>query len=158
MAQFGGVHLSTAAVALTGEGSQHVACRRAPGGADGVPGGPEGPARDFTGGVLNNPKVTVIGHDGCLYVAHPRTVTTSSTCRFADPPARRARAASDRREIAPTREAMSAYARALEAPGGNPVRATVCQVRRESRPSVLKLYANRLVAAARRCRRGRSGR
>ena len=140
--QFGG-GLSTA-VALK-SGSEHVTV------AEGNPAvltafREDKGLRDFTGDVLNNPKVTVIDYDGRLYVAHTKNrydvidLSLANSAGLSSPGG-----FSIVEKYSYTREAMSAYMRALK-PGG--ILSVTLWNKEEPPKSVLKLYAT-MVAAAR---------
>ncbi|MFO1085319.1 MAG: hypothetical protein U1E21_12195 [Reyranellaceae bacterium] len=140
--QFGG-GLSTA-VALKA-GSQHVTV------AEGNPAvltafREDKGLRDFTGDILNNPKVTVIDYDGRLYVAHTKNRYDVIDLSLADSAGLSSPGGfSIVEKYSYTREAMSAYMRALK-PGG--ILSVTLWNKEEPPKSVLKLYAT-MVAAAR---------
>jgi SAM-dependent methyltransferase len=140
--QFGG-GLSTA-VALK-SGSAHVTV------AEGNPAiltafRDGGHLRDFTGDVLNNPKVTVIDYDGRLYVAHTTNRYDVIDLSLADSAGLSSPGGfAIVEKYSYTREAMSAYMRALK-PGG--ILSVTLWNKEEPPKSVLKLYAT-MVAAAR---------
>lgn len=140
--QFGG-GLSTA-VALK-SGSQHVTV------AEGNPAvltafREDKGLRDFTGDILNNPKVTVIDYDGRLYVAHTKNRYDIIDLSLADSAGLSSPGGfSIVEKYSYTREAMSAYMRALK-PGG--ILSVTLWNKEEPPKSVLKLYAT-MVAAAR---------
>src|SRR5258708_1502075 len=102
--------------------------------------------RDFTGDNLNNPKVTVIDYDGRLYVAHTKNrydvidLSLADSAGLSNPGG-----FSVVEKYSYTREAMSAYMRALK-PGG--ILSGPLWDKAEPPQSVLKLYAT-MVAAAR---------
>ncbi len=102
--------------------------------------------RDFTGDVLNNPKVTVIDYDGRLYVAGTKNRYDIIDLSLADSAGLSSPGGfSIVEKYSYTREAMSAYMRAL-APGG--ILSVTLWNKEEPPKSVLKLYAT-MVAAAR---------
>lgn len=102
--------------------------------------------RDFTGDILNNPKVTVIDYDGRLYVAHTRNRYDVIDLSLADSAGLSSPGGfSIVEKYSYTREAMSAYMRALK-PGG--ILSVTLWNKEEPPKSVLKLYAT-MVAAAR---------
>ncbi|MBX9944233.1 MAG: hypothetical protein K2Y40_09155 [Reyranella sp.] len=102
--------------------------------------------RAFTGDVLNNPKVTVIDFDGRLYVAGTRNRYDIIDLSLADSAGLSSPGGfSIVEKYSYTREAMSAYMRAL-APGG--ILSVTLWNKEEPPKSVLKLYAT-MVAAAR---------
>ena len=102
--------------------------------------------RDFTGDVLNNPKVTVIDYDGRLYVAHTKNRYDIIDLSLADSAGLSSPGGfSIVEKYSYTREAMSAYMRALK-PGG--ILSVTLWNKEEPPKSVLKLYAT-MVAAAR---------
>ena len=139
--QFGG-GLSTA-VALK-SGSEHVTV------AEGNPAvltafREDKGLRAFTGDVLNNPKVTVIDYDGRLYVAHTKNrydvidLSLANSAGLSSPGG-----FSIVEKYSYTREAMSAYMRALK-PGG--ILSVTLWNKEEPPKSVLKLYATMAAAA-----------
>jgi len=140
--QFGG-GLSTA-VALK-SGSEHVTV------AEGNPAiltafREDKGLRDFTGDILNNPKVTVIDYDGRLYVAHTKNRYDVIDLSLADSAGLSSPGGfAIVEKYSYTREAMSAYMRALK-PGG--ILSVTLWNKEEPPKSVLKLYAT-MVAAAR---------
>ncbi len=101
--------------------------------------------RDFTGDVLNNPKVTVIDYDGRLYVAHTKNrydvidLSLADSAGLSNPGG-----FSVVEKYSYTREAMSAYMRALK-PGG--ILSVTLWNKEEPPKSVLKLYATMAAAA-----------
>jgi len=102
--------------------------------------------RDFTGDVLNNPKVTVIDYDGRLYVAHTKNRYDIIDLSLADSAGLSSPGGfSIVEKYSYTREAMTAYMRALK-PGG--ILSVTLWNKEEPPKSVLKLYAT-MVAAAR---------
>ncbi|MDP3158404.1 MAG: hypothetical protein Q8N31_00185, partial [Reyranella sp.] len=102
--------------------------------------------RDFTNDVLNNPKVTVIDYDGRLYVAGTRNRYDIIDLSLADSAGLSSPGGfSIVEKYSYTREAMSAYMRALS-PGG--ILSVTMWNKEEPPKSVLKLYAT-MVAAAR---------
>lgn len=102
--------------------------------------------RDFTGDVLNNPKVNVIDYDGRLYVAHTKNRYDVIDLSLADSAGLSSPGGfSIVEKYSYSREAMSAYMRALT-PGG--VLSVTLWNKEEPPKSVLKLYAT-MVAAAR---------
>ena len=102
--------------------------------------------RDFTGDILNNPKVTVIDYDGRLYVAHTKNRYDVIDLSLADSAGLSSPGGfSIVEKYSYTREAMSAYMRALK-PGG--ILSVTLWNKEEPPKSVLKLYAT-MVAAAR---------
>ena len=139
--QFGG-GLSTA-VALK-SGSEHVTV------AEGNPAvltafREDKGLRDFTGDVLNNPKVTVIDYDGRLYVAHTKNRYDVIDLSLADSAGLSSPGGfAIVEKYSYTREAMSAYMRALK-PGG--ILSVTLWNKEEPPKSVLKLYATMAAAA-----------
>ncbi len=139
--QFGG-GLSTA-VALK-EGSRHVTV------AEGNPAvltafREDKGLRDFTGDILNNPKVTVIDYDGRLYVAHTKNRYDVIDLSLADSAGLSSPGGfAIVEKYSYTREAMSAYMRALK-PGG--ILSVTLWNKEEPPKSVLKLYATMAAAA-----------
>ncbi|MDP2329274.1 MAG: hypothetical protein Q8M19_01075, partial [Reyranella sp.] len=102
--------------------------------------------RAFTGDVLNNPKVTVIDYDGRLYVAGTKNRYDIIDLSLADSAGLSSPGGfSIVEKYSYTREAMSAYMRALT-PGG--ILSVTMWNKEEPPKSVLKLYAT-MVAAAR---------
>jgi predicted membrane-bound spermidine synthase len=102
--------------------------------------------RDFTGDVLNNPKVSVVDYDGRLYLAHTRNRYDIIDLSLADSAGLSSPGGfSIVEKYSYTREAMSAYMRALK-PGG--ILSVTLWNKEEPPKSVLKLYAT-MVAAAR---------
>lgn len=102
--------------------------------------------RAFTNDVLNNPKVTVIDYDGRLYVAGTKNRYDIIDLSLADSAGLSSPGGfSIVEKYSYTREAMSAYMRALS-PGG--VLSVTLWNKEEPPKSVLKLYAT-MVAAAR---------
>ena len=102
--------------------------------------------RAFTNDVLNNPKVTVIDYDGRLYVAGTRNRYDIIDLSLADSAGLSSPGGfSIVEKYSYTREAMSAYMRALS-PGG--ILSVTMWNKEEPPKSVLKLYAT-MVAAAR---------
>ena len=139
--QFGG-GLSTA-VALK-SGSEHVTV------AEGNPAvltafREDKGLRTFTGDVLNNPKVTVIDYDGRLYVAHTKNRYDVIDLSLADSAGLSSPGGfAIVEKYSYTREAMSAYMRALK-PGG--ILSVTLWNKEEPPKSVLKLYATMAAAA-----------
>ena len=139
--QFGG-GLSTA-VALK-SGSEHVTV------AEGNPAvltafREDKGLRAFTGDVLNNPKVTVIDYDGRLYVAHTKNRYDVIDLSLADSAGLSSPGGfAIVEKYSYTREAMSAYMRALK-PGG--ILSVTLWNKEEPPKSVLKLYATMAAAA-----------
>ncbi|MBM3650902.1 MAG: hypothetical protein FJX11_24255 [Alphaproteobacteria bacterium] len=102
--------------------------------------------RDFTGDILSNPKVNVIDYDGRLYVAHTKNRYDVIDLSLADSAGLSSPGGfSIVEKYAYTRQAMSAYMRALK-PGG--ILSVTLWNKEEPPKSVLKLYAT-MVAAAR---------
>ena len=102
--------------------------------------------RDFTGDILNNPKVNVVDYDGRLYVAHTKNRYDVIDLSLADSAGLSSPGGfSIVEKYSYSREAMSAYMRALT-PGG--VLSVTLWNKEEPPKSVLKLYAT-MVAAAR---------
>ncbi len=102
--------------------------------------------RDFTGDILNNPKVRVIDYDGRLYLAHTKNRYDIIDLSLADSAGLSSPGGfSIVEKYSYTREAMSAYMRALK-PGG--ILSVTLWNKEEPPKSVLKLYAT-MVAAAR---------
>ena len=139
--QFGG-GLSTA-VALK-SGSEHVTV------AEGNPAvltafREDKGLRDFTGDVLNNPKVTVIDYDGRLYVAHTKNRYDVIDLSLADSAGLSSPGGfAIVEKYSYTREAMSAYMRALKPDG---ILSVTLWNKEEPPKSVLKLYATMAAAA-----------
>jgi SAM-dependent methyltransferase len=101
--------------------------------------------RDFTGDILNNPKVTVIDYDGRLYVAHTKNRYDVIDLSLADSAGLSSPGGfSIVEKYSYTREAMSAYMRALK-PGG--ILSVTLWNKEEPPKSVLKLYATMAAAA-----------
>jgi len=101
--------------------------------------------RDFTGDVLNNPKVNVIDYDGRLYVAHTKNRYDVIDLSLADSAGLSSPGGfSIVEKYSYSREAMSAYMRALT-PGG--VLSVTLWNKEEPPKSVLKLYATMAAAA-----------
>ncbi len=102
--------------------------------------------RDFTGDILNNPKINVIDYDGRLYVAHTKNRYDVVDLSLADSAGLSSPGGfSIVEKYSYTREAMSAYMRALKPDG---VLSVTLWNKEEPPKSVLKLYAT-MVAAAR---------
>jgi len=102
--------------------------------------------RDFTGDVLNNPKVTVVDFDGRLYVKQTANRYDVIDLSLADSAGLSSPGGfSIVEKYAYTREAMSAYMRALK-PGG--ILSVTLWNKEEPPKSVLKFY-NTMAAAAR---------
>ncbi|MFI5000907.1 MAG: hypothetical protein ACHQK9_13590 [Reyranellales bacterium] len=102
--------------------------------------------RAFTGDVLHNPKVTVIDYDGRLYLAHTGNRYDIIDLSLADSAGLSSPGGfAIVEKYSYTREAMSAYMRALK-PGG--ILSVTLWNKEEPPKSVLKLYAT-MVAAAR---------
>jgi hypothetical protein len=139
--QFGG-GISTA-VALK-EGSSHVTV------AEGNPAiltafREDKGLRDFTGDILNNPKVTVIDYDGRLYVAHTKNRYDVIDLSLADSAGLSMPGGfAIVEKYAYTREAMAAYMRALKPDG---ILSVTLWNKEEPPKSVLKLYATMAAAA-----------
>ncbi|MDO8977066.1 hypothetical protein [Reyranella sp.] len=101
--------------------------------------------RDFTGDVLNNPKVNVIDYDGRLYVAHTKNRYDVIDLSLADSAGLSSPGGfSIVEKYSYSREAMTAYMRALT-PGG--VLSVTLWNKEEPPKSVLKLYATMAAAA-----------
>lgn len=101
--------------------------------------------RDFTGDVLNNPKVNVVDYDGRLYVAHTKNRYDVIDLSLADSAGLSSPGGfSIVEKYSYSREAMSAYMRALT-PGG--VLSVTLWNKEEPPKSVLKLYATMAAAA-----------
>lgn len=101
--------------------------------------------RDFTGDVLNNPKVNVIDYDGRLYVAHTKNRYDVIDLSLADSAGLSSPGGfSIVEKYSYSREAMSAYMRALT-PGG--ILSVTLWNKEEPPKSVLKLYATMAAAA-----------
>jgi hypothetical protein len=102
--------------------------------------------RRFTGDILHGPRVSVVGYEGRLYLAHTRErydvvdLSLADSTGLSNPGG-----FSIVEKYAYTREAMQTYMRALQ-PGG--VLAVTLWNKEEPPKSVLKLYAT-MVAAAR---------
>jgi spermidine synthase len=102
--------------------------------------------RQFTGDVLNDPKVSVIDYDGRLYVAHTDKRFDVIDLSLADSAGLSSPGGfAIVEKYSYTREAMAAYMRALK-PGG--ILSVTLWNKEEPPKSVLKLYAT-MVAAAR---------
>lgn len=101
--------------------------------------------RRFTGGVLNDPRVKVVGYEGRLYLAHAHErydvidLSLADSTGLSNPGG-----FSIVEKYAYTREAMQTYMRALK-PGG--VLAVTLWNKEEPPKSVLKLYATMVEAA-----------
>jgi len=101
--------------------------------------------RDFTGDVLNNPKVTVIDHDGRLYVAHTKNRYDIIDLSLADSAGLSSPGGfSIVEKYSYSREAMEAYMRALSPSG---ILSVTLWNKEEPPKSVLKLYATMAAAA-----------
>ena len=101
--------------------------------------------RDFTGDVLNNPKVTVIDYDGRLYVAHTKNRYDIIDLSLADSAGLSSPGGfSIVEKYSYSREAMEAYMRALKPDG---VLSVTLWNKEEPPKSVLKLYATMVAAA-----------
>ena len=101
--------------------------------------------RDFTGDILNNPKVNVIDYDGRLYVAHTKNRYDVIDLSLADSAGLSSPGGfSIVEKYSYSREAMSAYMRALT-PGG--ILSVTLWNKEEPPKSVLKLYATMAAAA-----------
>jgi SAM-dependent methyltransferase len=139
--QFGG-GISTA-VALK-EGSKHVTV------AEGNPAvltafREDKGLRDFTGDILNNPKVTVIDYDGRLYVRHTPKRYDVVDLSLADSAGLSSPGGfAIVEKYSYTREAMAAYMRALKPDG---ILSVTLWNKEEPPKSVLKLYATMAAAA-----------
>src|SRR5499427_4381407 len=139
--QFGG-GLSTA-VALK-QGSEHVTV------AEGNPAvltafREDKGLRDFTGDILNNPKVTVIDYDGRLYVRHTPHRYDVVDLSLADSAGLSSPGGfAIVEKYSYSREAMAAYMRALKPDG---VLSVTLWNKEEPPKSVLKLYATMAAAA-----------
>src|SRR5499427_3881115 len=139
--QFGG-GLSTA-VALK-QGSEHVTV------AEGNPAiltafREDKGLRDFTGDILNNPRVTVVDYDGRLYLAHTSNRYDVIDLSLADSAGLSSPGGfAIVEKYSYSREAMSAYMRALK-PGG--LLSVTLWNKEEPPKSVLKLYATMAAAA-----------
>ncbi|HYD06202.1 MAG TPA: hypothetical protein VEC60_10770 [Reyranella sp.] len=139
--QFGG-GISTA-VALK-EGSRHVTV------AEGNPAvltafREDKGLRDFTGDILNNPKVTVIDYDGRLYVRHTPNRYDLVDLSLADSAGLSSPGGfAIVEKYSYTREAMAAYMRALKPDG---ILSVTLWNKEEPPKSVLKLYATMAAAA-----------
>jgi hypothetical protein len=105
----------------------------------------DGALRRFTGNVLNDPRVTVVGYEGRLYLAHAPErydvvdLSLADSTGLSNPGG-----FSIVEKFAYTREAMQTYMRALK-PGG--VLAVTLWNKEEPPKSVLKLYATMVDAA-----------
>ncbi len=110
--------------------------------------------RDFTGDILNNPKINVIDYDGRLYVAHTKNrydvvdLSLANSAGLSSPGG-----FSIVEKYSYTREAMSAYMRALKPDG---ILSVTLWNKEEPPKSVLKLYAT-MAAAARDVAGGQGG-
>jgi spermidine synthase len=139
--QFGG-GISTA-VALK-EGSKHITV------AEGNPAlltafREDKGLRDFTGDILNNPKVTVIDYDGRLYVRHTPNTYDVVDLSLADSAGLSSPGGfAIVEKYSYTREAMANYMRALKADG---ILSVTLWNKEEPPKSVLKLYATMAAAA-----------
>jgi hypothetical protein len=139
--QFGG-GISTA-VALK-EGSKHVTV------AEGNPAvltafREDKGLRDFTGDILNNPKVTVIDYDGRLYVRHTPHAYDVIDLSLADSAGLSSPGGfAIVEKYSYTREAMASYMRALKPDG---ILSVTLWNKEEPPKSVLKLYATMAAAA-----------
>jgi spermidine synthase len=139
--QFGG-GISTA-VALK-EGSRHVTV------AEGNPAvltafREDKGLRDFTGDILNNPKVTVIDYDGRLYVKHTPNRYDVVDLSLADSAGLSSPGGfAIVEKYSYSREAMAAYMRALKPDG---ILSVTLWNKEEPPKSVLKLYATMAAAA-----------
>lgn len=101
--------------------------------------------RDFTGDILNNPKVSVIDYDGRLYVANTGNRYDIIDLSLADSAGLSSPGGfSIVEKYSYTREAMAAYMRALK-PGG--ILSVTLWNKEEPPKSVLKLYATMAAAA-----------
>ena len=101
--------------------------------------------RDFTGDILNNPKVSVIDYDGRLYVAHTKNRYDIIDLSLADSAGLSSPGGfSIVEKYSYTREAMAAYMRVLK-PGG--ILSVTLWNKEEPPKSVLKLYATMAAAA-----------
>ena len=101
--------------------------------------------RDFTGDVLNNPKVHVIDYDGRLYLAHTEERYDVIDLSLADSAGLSSPGGfAIVEKYSYTREAMSSYMRALKAGG---VLSVTLWNKEEPPKSVLKLYATMAAAA-----------
>ena len=101
--------------------------------------------RDFTGDILNNPKVTVIDYDGRLYLAHTENRYDVIDLSLADSAGLSSPGGfAIVEKYSYTREAMSAYMRALKAGG---ILSVTLWNKEEPPKSVLKLYATMAAAA-----------
>jgi spermidine synthase len=139
--QFGG-GISTA-VALK-EGSKHVTV------AEGNPAvltafREDKGLRDFTGDILNNPKITVIDYDGRLYVKHTPNAYDVVDLSLADSAGLSMPGGfAIVEKYSYTREAMANYMRALKPDG---ILSVTLWNKEEPPKSVLKLYATMAAAA-----------
>ena len=110
--------------------------------------------RDFTGDILNNPKINVIDYDGRLYVAHTKNRYDVVDLSLADSAGLSSPGGfSIVEKYSYTREAMSAYMRALKPDG---ILSVTLWNKEEPPKSVLKLYAT-MAAAARDVAGGQGG-
>jgi len=101
--------------------------------------------RDFTGDILNNPKVSVIDYDGRLYAAQTKNKYDVIDLSLADSAGLSSPGGfAIVEKYSYTREAMAAYMKALK-PGG--VLAVTLWNKEEPPKSVLKLYATMAAAA-----------
>ncbi len=101
--------------------------------------------RDFTGDILNNPKVRVIDYDGRLYLAHTTNRYDIIDLSLADSAGLSSPGGfSIVEKYSYSREAMESYMRAL-APGG--ILSVTLWNKEEPPKSVLKLYATMAAAA-----------
>jgi spermidine synthase len=101
--------------------------------------------RDFTGDILNNPKINVIDYDGRLYVAHTKNRYDVIDLSLADSAGLSSPGGfSIVEKYSYTREAMSAYMRALKPDG---ILSVTLWNKEEPPKSVLKLYATMAAAA-----------
>jgi spermidine synthase len=139
--QFGG-GISTA-VALK-EGSKHITV------AEGNPAvltafREDKGLRDFTGDILNNPKITVIDYDGRLYVRHTPNAYDVVDLSLADSAGLSSPGGfAIVEKFSYTREAMANYMRALKPDG---ILSVTLWNKEEPPKSVLKLYATMAAAA-----------
>lgn len=102
--------------------------------------------RDFTGDILNNPKISVIDYDGRLYLAHTKNRYDVIDLSLADSAGLSSPGGfSIVEKYSYAREAMSSYMRALKPDG---ILSVTLWNKEEPPKSVLKLYAT-MVAAAR---------
>ena len=101
--------------------------------------------RDFTGDVLNNPKVHVIDYDGRLYLAHTAERYDVIDLSLADSAGLSSPGGfAIVEKYSYTREAMTSYMRALKAGG---ILSVTLWNKEEPPKSVLKLYATMAAAA-----------